>query len=510
MSRWDTIVIGSGIGGLTAACALARAGQRVLVLEQHTVAGGMTQTFRRQGWTFATGVHYIGGVGNEPGAAGQFGRLLDWLSGGALRFASCGNPYDIVRLPGFEFGIEHPEAAYRAALLRLFPSQGPAIAHWFDEMESARRAAYAMLAARGMPPWLAWGLRLWRGREVQRYSQRTLAEALAEVPDERLRAVLGARWGDYGAPPDAAPLLEHAMVTGSYNAGAFFPIGGPARFAQALQSVIESAGGEVRLGASALRIVLSTGRASGVLVRTHAGEQHETAAHVVSAMGVLNTAACLEAGVAPEWQQAVHALKPGLSYVSLYIGFEGDIAAAGASAANLWVYESLDIGRAWRDPTREDAPSMFVSFPSMKDSAFSSAPTAEVLVLCDSSSFAPWLHPVAGQRQAGYAATKARIEERSLAQFNRHFPTLAPLVRYHELSTPVTQQRFVRSPDGAMYGVEMTAARLGTSALNVRTPVPGLLLAGQDVAGAGVQAAAMSGLMAAAAIEPALLRQLRA
>ena len=68
MSMWDTIVIGSGIGGLTAACALARRGQRVLVLEQHAVAGGMTQTFGRQGWTFATGVHYIGGVGGQPGA----------------------------------------------------------------------------------------------------------------------------------------------------------------------------------------------------------------------------------------------------------------------------------------------------------------------------------------------------------------------------------------------------------------------------------------------------------
>lgn len=82
---WDTIVIGSGIGGLTAACALARRGQRVLVLEQHAVAGGMTQTFQRQAWTFATGVHYVGGVGGQPCAAGQFGRLLNWLSGGALR-----------------------------------------------------------------------------------------------------------------------------------------------------------------------------------------------------------------------------------------------------------------------------------------------------------------------------------------------------------------------------------------------------------------------------------------
>ena len=73
---WDTIVIGSGIGGLTAACALAHRGQRVLVLEQHSIAGGLTQTFTRQNWTFATGVHYIGGGGPQAGSDGQFGRLL--------------------------------------------------------------------------------------------------------------------------------------------------------------------------------------------------------------------------------------------------------------------------------------------------------------------------------------------------------------------------------------------------------------------------------------------------
>ena len=505
---WDTIVIGSGMGGLTAACALARRGQRVLILEQHGVAGGMTQTFSRKNWVFATGVHYIGGVGGQPGAAGQFGRLLDWLSDDALTFASCGNPYDVVRLPGFEFGIEHPEAAYRVALHLRFPAQGAAIDHWFEQMEAARRAAYALIAARGMPSWLAWSFTLFKGSEIAHYRKRTLAQALADVPDAQLRAVLGARWGDYGAPPETAPLLEHALVTGSYNAGAFFPVGGPERFAQALQPVIESAGGEVRLNASVERIIVTKGRAAGVVVRGPARQQHETARHVVSAMGVLNTADCLEAGVASDWKQAVRLLKPGLSYVCLYIGFKGDIAAFGASAANIWIYESLAIGRVWHEPVDEDAPSLFVSFPSMKDVTCTSGPTAEVLALCDSSSFAPWLHPGADTPAADYPATKAWIEARLLDQFKRHFPALATLVRYHELSTPVTQQRYVGAPDGAMYGVEMTSDRLAEPGLNGRTPVAGLLLAGQDVAGAGVPAAAMSGLMAAAAIEAALLRQL--
>lgn len=138
---WDTIVIGSGIGGLTAAAALARTGKRVLVLEQHTVAGGQTQTFQREEWTFATGVHYISGVGPDPGPDGMLGRILHWLTDGALTFADCGNPYDIVRLPGFEFAIEHPRAAYRKALEARFPAQHEAIARWFEEMDASCKAA---------------------------------------------------------------------------------------------------------------------------------------------------------------------------------------------------------------------------------------------------------------------------------------------------------------------------------------------------------------------------------
>lgn len=508
---WDTIVIGSGIGGLTAASALAHRGQRVLVLEQHSVAGGLTQTFTRQHWTFATGVHYIGGVGPQAGSDGQFGRLLHWLSNGTLAFAPGCTPYDVVRLPGFEFGIEHPESAYRQRLLETFPDQSAAIARWFDEMQAARSAAMTLFALRGLPGPLAWGLKLWRGAEVERLCHRTLAQALADVPDPRLRAVLGARWGDYGAPPGHAPLLEHALVTGSYNAGAYFPVGGPVRFAQTLVPVVQAAGGAVELGASVEQIVVEQGRARGVLYR-QAGQHHEARARqVISAMGAPNTAQCLVGlakGTAEAWRAELGSFQPGLSYVSLYLGLEGDIAAAGATAANTWIYESDDIGRVWHHPADEDAPGLFVSFPSLKDPSHRGGPTAEVLALCDAAPFAQWLALPSGERPEEYLALKAWIEQRLFAQFARHFPALAPMVRWQELATPLTQQHFVRSPQGAMYGIVMDGDRLASPALNIRTPVPGLLLAGQDVAGAGVQAAAMSGLMAAVAIEPALLRQL--
>lgn len=90
------------------------------------------------------------------------------------------------------------------------------------------------------------------------------ADALAPIVDPRLPAVLGVRWGDYGAQPSTAPLLEHAMVTGAYNGGAFYPVGGPSRFAAALRPVIEATDGEMQLGADLRQIGIVDGRVGSV------------------------------------------------------------------------------------------------------------------------------------------------------------------------------------------------------------------------------------------------------
>lgn len=503
---WNAIVVGSGIGGLAAAAALARRGQRVLVLEQHRVPGGQTQVFRRQDWVFATGVHYVAGVGPQPGPEGLFGRLLNWAGDGTLQFAPCANPYDIVRLPGFEFGIPHPEAAYRAALLKRFPGEAAAIDGWFAACHQARKAGATLMAVHQLPPWIGWGMRLLRGHQADRWADRTLADQLAVITQPQLRAVLGARWGDYGAPPASAPFIEHAMVTGAYDGGAYYPVGGPARLAESLLPTVRAAGGECRLGADVRRIVVEQGRAVGVEVLQAGSRVTERAPHVISDIGLANTLACLDPSVAGAWRAEAAALQPGLGCVALYIGLEGDIAAAGASSANHWIYDSDDIGRAWQRPADEDPPGLFVSFPSLKDPAWRGRPTAEVLAFVERGAFARWLDDPPGADD--YAAFKRGVAERLLGQFQRHFPRLAPLVRWHEAATPLTQRRFVRAVDGSTYGLEMSVERLGSDALKLRTPVPGLLLAGQDVMGPGVPAAFIGGLMAAATVEPALWRQM--
>jgi all-trans-retinol 13,14-reductase len=503
---WDAIVIGSGIGGLGAAAALGKHGKRVLLLEQHTVPGGQTQTFKRKDWEFATGVHYLAGVGPRDGSAGQFGRLLSWLSDGQLQFAPCANPYDIVHLPGFQFGIPHPRQAFQQALLERFPQDAADIDAWFDHCREANRAANALMAAHNMPAPLGWGMRLWRGREIERWQGRTLADELEAIRNPLLRAVLGARWGDHGGPPQIAPFIEHALVVSAYNGGAWYPVGGPARFAQTLLPAVTAAGGECRLGAEVRRILTEGGKVSGVEVVQQGEARTEHAPHVISDIGLHNTLACLDATLAPEWREQAAQLEFGPGMVCLYLGLEGDIAAAGMSSANHWIFESEDIGRLWRHPADEDAPGMFVAFSSLKDPARQGPPTAEVVALVDSAAFAPWLG--AQSAQEDYQAFKAWVADRLLAQFKRHFPALAPMVRLVEAATPLTQRRFTHTPGGAIYGLEMSPRRLDSPALRVRSPVAGLWLAGQDVMGPGVPAAFMGGLLAAAMVDARVWRDL--
>jgi len=508
MSDFDAIVIGSGIGGLACAASLTKTGHRVLVLEQHFVAGGLTQTFSRDGFTWDVGMHYLGDMGPQGGARA----VLDWLCDGRIEMASMGAVYDTIHFPdGFEIKFSRPEDALRRDLEEKFPQAAADIDRYFTLLEAAVNAGRAVFAKRAMPLPLAKVYGLWHEREIQKWWGRTTVDVVRDaVSDPKLQAVLLAQRGDYGGPSQASSFGMHAVVMRHYIDGAYYPAGGGRGFANALVPIITAAGGEVRVRKRVRQLLAENGRVVGAEL---ANGELLRAPCVFSDAGALNTVRHLLPAELRDslWAREIMVFQPSVCHIGLYLGLQGDIRAHGATASNHWFYESweLDAG-LWRDPfTQPRSPGMFVSFPSLKDPRHVPGPsqrhTAEIVVMTSWEAFSQWEDSKIGKRPAEYGALKASIENTLLTQFSAYFPALAPLIACHELSTPLSTHAFTGAEHGAIYGLETTPRRFLSDSLRARTPIPGLFLTGQDVTSPGVAGAMMGGVLAACALEPRLL-----
>jgi all-trans-retinol 13,14-reductase len=243
-------------------------------------------------------------------------------------------------------------------------------------------------------------------------------------------------------------------------------------------------------------------------VRTTDGGEY-CADRVVSNIGGRNTVLMLLPPALRDsaWAQEVLSFPPSVADVSLYLGFEGDIEAHGATRSNHWVYDTWDPGRArWEDPSGTEPPMCFISFASLKYPAHEPGPsrkhTEEVAVFCAWEPFAKY----AGTRTVAltqeYQAYKQQLERKLIAEFAKRFPAIVLLIKHHELATPLATVAYTGAYHGAFYGLETSPRRFLASALNARTPLPGLHMSGQDVGSSGINGSMWGGVVCADAINP--------
>jgi len=137
--KYDAVVIGSGMGGLTTAALLSDLGWTVCVLEQHYTAGGYTHSYERNGYEWDVGVHYIGDVGAKT----RTRQMFDYLSGGKLEWAPMDDEYDRFYIGDKVFNAQAGKQQYRDNLIRQFPNEEKAIDRYLALLDKAGSAMTA-------------------------------------------------------------------------------------------------------------------------------------------------------------------------------------------------------------------------------------------------------------------------------------------------------------------------------------------------------------------------------
>ena len=508
--KWDYIVIGSGMGGMTSAALLAKLGHRVLVIEQHIIPGGFTQTFKRPGYHWDVGVHIVGEMTDRS----YVGRLLSELTDRRLEWASVGDIYDEFNFPdGFTIQFPNSKPAFRDTLYEYFPDEHQAVDTYLDLVRSAAHSSAGYLQARVAPKFLAPGAKRKAARAALPYMQSTTAEVLKEITDNpRLRSVLAAQWGYYGSTPKKSSFAMHALMVAHFLWGAFYPVGSASSIAREMLRTVADGGGWTAVRTAVDEIVIRGGKVAGVRIE---GGQEISSGNVISAAGAPATSQMLPEGtLAVDSESAI----PGPAHVSLYIGFEGDVARHGGARYSQWFYESWDMERDIWDVRANETPGradvLYCSFPSLKDPSHDPGParrqTGEVITFVPWESFQPWVGSRWQKRGDEYNSFKQDLSERLLNQYLEHYPDLAPMVRFTELSTPLSTHHFARSHKGSIYGLASEPDRFLDEALGPKTPVKGLYMAGVDVMAPGIAGALGGGALAVAAAEPvAAMRYLR-
>ena len=499
--NYDVAIIGSGLGGLTAGVLLAKAGKRVLILERHFKPGGFTHTFKRPGYEWDVGVHYVGQVNDD---SSMMKKLFDIVTDKQLEWEDAGEIYDQAIIAGEKFNFRKGKENLKADLKERFPEEQEAIDRYFELLGGAELAAGLFFGERTMPPLMSKTIGYFLRRKFLPYCRKTTLEELKKITtNEKLLAILCTQCGNYGLPPHLSSLAMHTTIANHYMNGSAYPKGGASQIYETMSKVITDLGGEIYVRAEVASIE-TKGKKITQLKMTDGTTV--SAKNYISNCGLHNTYNKLIQNTSRLTSQRneLKQIKPSTSHMCLYAGFTASDEELGFPKYNKWVYRTENFGQDFEqfasDPTAP-LPLTYISFPSAKDSVWRknnpNKATIQVVVPASYAWFEQWQETNWKKRPEAYNKFKEDFKARILKQFFEHFPEAEQHLDHAELSTPLSTQHFSNYASGEIYGLEHTPKRFSQQWIRVYTPFNNLYLTGQDILTVGVGGALFSGAFAA-------------
>lgn len=468
---YDSVIIGSGLGGLVTAVLLARFGRKVCVIEKNNQYGGNLQTFVRDKEILDTGVHYIGGLGEGENLYKYFDYLGIMQDLAIQRMDIDG--YDRISFEGDPINYPHAQGYdnFINQLLPYFPEEEEALRNYCKKIQEI---------CNSFP--------MYNLRKSFGFNETVLGTSLKSFLDELtdnelLKAVLVGSNFLYVAKAESTPLYVHALTINSYIQSAWRCINGGSQIAKLLIRQLRKYGGDILKNKEVIGVEMEEQLIKAV--RTD-DQQLIYANEFVSNINLRHTFAMLpERFQKQAYVKRIHSLPLSPSVFSVYIVCKDDL----IPYQNYNIYHYKNIKSVWYD--HDQSPLVISMSRNDQDQTFCS--TMTVMCYMTAAEVQQWdesfnrsIIQQLSTRGDSYEAFKTAKANQIIEELQHLFPNIKDAIRSVHTSSPLTYRDFIGAEEGNMYGYLKEHQYPLNSLISTKTKVKNLFLTGQNVKMHGV------------------------
>lgn len=517
-ARFDAVVIGSGLGGLTAGALLAKAGYSVCLLERNAGLGGAASCYKAGTLTIEAALHETADPRDPREVKHSILKRLDLLD--KITWLPVGGLYSVQGGPiGEPFALPHGFEAAREALSQRFPGSKDAIARVLGKMEGLYGTVSSLKAARESrsPGELLGGIA--GSYPIVSGWHDSLDSVFTEEfgGNEAVKFGLAANLSYYSADPRKLWWLFYAIAQGGYfGSGGVFIHGGSRPLGMKLGGVIKRAGGTVLLGTAATSIEVNGEGAVSAVVTAAKGEkpsQRFEARVVLANPAPQAIAAMLPEDAAGRFASAFAGRPHSTSLFAAHFGLKVNPAQFGLKAYSTillpsWMTALRDYPRSaallGANPNGEMPVLGIANYGAIESGLDDNGPVLVTAVGIDEIS--NWR----GLPKEAETARRNAWLDAILGELERHYPGFAGAVTERVFMSAASMERYLGTPGGAIYGfdpVPPTEPIWKGMPFSPKTPIAGLYLASSWGGTGGFSGAMAAGADAAELAMAALSRK---
>jgi all-trans-retinol 13,14-reductase len=477
-NRFDAIIIGSGLGGLSCAAAFARQGFKPLVLEQHYVPGGYATTFKRKDFVFDVSLHSTS-VGERNGIHNLIPGFPEITE---VEFVPHPNLYRVI-YPDYDIRVPQKNLdGYIAILTGYFPDEKEGITALIEDMKGVAGDINKISAARGNVDMSKFPIDY---PYLFKSYTKTWGEMVdARIKNPKLKAVVSTLWGYYGLPPSKLASIYYALPTIEYlQEGGYYPRGKSQKISNALAKFIQERGGRVILNNRVEKILVKEQTVYGV--KTTDGKEYQGKVVVSNANAYDTFHKMLDQGeYLKDYLTKMDNYSVSLSSFQIFLGLKNDlIGKLGVKDTEIFYEPGYDAEEGYRSALNADVENAGFCLTLYDNLYPGYSPegknTLNILVLQGYDHWKKYETAYFSGNKTDYLKEKEKMADILINQVEKALLLgLSKAIEVKEIGTPLTNVRYTGNYRGAIYGWDQTLDNSGISRLPHNTPIKNLYLAG--------------------------------